>query len=326
MDELVDIILATYETNLKYLKEQIDSILNQTYKNIHLIISDDNSPNKEIQKILSEYKQKDSRVSIYIQEKNLGYIKNFGFLLEQSTADYVMFSDHDDIWNPNKVSKSLEVMKQKDVDLVYCNSTQIDENGKIIHEDYFKYKNVPLINGKSKLAMSRCVGIGCSQLITKYVKEKMIPFKAEVMAHDWLAAYIANNAKGMAYIKEPLFAYRLHNSNVFGGRNLDQNLSRWKEKNGNTYESYLNYRKQDVIDKAYLNGTKMCMAYATKDEEKKYLQKMIQYYNKLLKSKYINFHWISYFKFLGGKNLLKKMIKEFIIFHLPALGYIYYRK
>lgn len=50
MEEKIDILLATYNTDIKYLKEQIDSILNQTYKNIHLIINDDNSPNKEVQK------------------------------------------------------------------------------------------------------------------------------------------------------------------------------------------------------------------------------------------------------------------------------------
>jgi len=58
----------------------------------------------------------------------------------------------------------------------YCNCRQVDEDGIVLHDDYFKYKNVPLVDGKSKLAISRCVGIGCSQIITKSVKDKMIPF------------------------------------------------------------------------------------------------------------------------------------------------------
>lgn len=326
MEEKVDIILATYETQINYLQEQIDSILNQTYKNIHLIISDDNSPNKEIQKILKQYEEKDKRVTVYIQERNMGYINNFGFLLEKTDADYIMFSDHDDIWYPEKVQKSLETLKQKEVDLVYCNSTQIDGEGKEIQSNYFKYKNVPLISGKDKLAISRCIGIGCSQIITKSVKEKMIPFKKEVMAHDWLAAFIANEGKGIAYIEEPLFGYRLHNTNVFGGRSLAQNLTRWKEKNGSSYKAYLKYRNEDVINKAYLSGAKMCIKYSKDEENRKYLEKIIQYYEKLQKSKYINFQWFKYFKFLKGKNLAKKMIKEFVIFHLPILGYIYYKK
>ena len=209
--------------------------------------------------------------------------------------------------------------------MVYCNSTQIDENDKILHGNYFKYKNVPLIDGKSKLAISRCIGIGCSQLITKQVKDKMIPFTESVIAHDWLAAFIANENNGITYIEEPLFDYRLHTNNVFGGRNLNQNLSIWKKQHGNTYEAYLKYRKEKVIDKAYLDGAKMCKEYCTDKKNKEFINKLIDYYKNLEKSKYINFHVIKYFKFLSGKNLLKKMIKEIMIFHFPILGYVMYK-
>ena len=288
MREKVDILLATYKSNVNYLKKQIDSILNQTYENICLIISDDNSQDEELKKVLEEYAEKDHRIQLYFQEKNIGYIKNFGFLLEKSTSEYIMYSDHDDIWYPEKVEKSLKELVEEDVDLVYVNCRQIDQNDTVIKKSYFKYKNMPLIYGKSKLAISRCIGIGCSQIFTKNVKDKMIPFKESVMAHDWLAAFIANEQKGLAYIEEPLFCYRLHTDNVFGGRNLNQNLAKWKEKNGKSYKSYLKYRKEDVIDKAYLNGAKMCLDYAKKQTTKQFLNKIINYYIKLEKSKYIN--------------------------------------
>ena len=224
MEELVDILVTTYNTNEKYLRKQIDSILRQKYKNIKIYISDDNSTNPKVAQILKQYKEIDERIELYIQPKNLGYNKNFEFLLKQSKANYIMFSDHDDIWHKDKVEKSLAKLKEKDVDLVYCNCRQVDEDGIVLHDDYFKYKNVPLVNGKSKLAISRCVGIGCSQIITNSVRDKMIPFKKNFIAHDWLAAFIANQGKGISYIKEPLFDYRLHGSNVFGGRSLNQNL------------------------------------------------------------------------------------------------------
>ena len=101
------------------------------------------------------------------------------------------------------------------------------------------------------------------------VKEKMIPFKDSVMAHDWLAGFIANELKGLTYIEEPLFGYRLHNTNVFGGRSFSQNIDRWKKENGNSYRSYLKYRKEKVIDKAYLDGAKMCNEYRLEDKNKK---------------------------------------------------------
>ena len=320
----VDILLTTYNTETEYLKQQIESILNQTYQNFRLLISDDASTQKEVKAMLEEYENKDKRITLYQQEKNLGYNKNFEFLLKQANAKYIMFSDHDDVWYPQKIEKSLQTIKEEDVDLVYCNAHQINEKGEMIQTNYFQYKNVPLVQGKDKLAISRCVGIGCSQIITDNIKDKMIPFKDEVIAHDWLAAFLANEGKGMAYIEEPLFGYRLHTNNVFGGRNLAQNLSRWKKENGTSYLSYLKYRKEKVIDKAYLEGAKMCLAYATKEENKAFLEKLIQYYKSLEKSKYINIHIFSYFKFLAGKNLARKMMKEWMIFHLPILGYLIY--
>lgn len=326
MENQVDILLTTYNTNLKYLKEQIESILNQTYKNIKLMISDDCSTMQEVREILKEYQNKDDRIIVYEQNKNIGYIKNFEFLLKQSKANYIMFSDHDDIWYKDKVELSLKTLIDNKVDLVYCNANQIDENGNIIKEDYFKYKNVPLIKGKNKLAISRCIGIGCAQIFTKDVKEKMIPFTKNVIAHDWLAAFIANENKGICYIEKKLFGYRLHNTNIFGGRNLAQNLSKWKEKNGKTYSSFLKYRDEKVIDKAYLDGAIMCLDYSNNEENVKYLNELIKYYKKLKNSKYINFQIVKYFNFLKGKNLLKKMIKEILIFHFPIIGYLYFRR
>lgn len=325
MEEKIDILMTTYNTEIKYLKEQIDSILNQTYKNINLIISDDNSTNKEVQEVLKKYKEQDNRITLYIQENNLGYNKNFEFVLKRAKSEYLMFSDHDDIWYPEKVKKTLEKLKEKNVDMVYCNCNQINENGECIRDNYFKYKNVPLIEGKSHLAISRCIGIGCSQMITKEVRNRMIPFTDKVIAHDWLASFIANELKGMTYLEEPLFGYRLHDTNVFGGRSLAQNLTKWKEEHGTNYKSYLKYRNQKVIDIAYLYGAIMEKEYSNSEKNKKYLEEIIKYYEDLKKSKYINFHIIKYFKFLSGKNLLKKEIKEIVIFHLPLLGFLQYK-
>ncbi len=324
-EELVDILVTTYNSNQKYLKKQLDSILNQTYKNIKVIISDDKSTNFRVLKTLEEYEKKDKRVIVYAQAKNLGYNKNFEFLLKQSTAEYIMFCDHDDIWHEDKVRKSLERLKEKCVSLVYSNSTQINEKGEVLKQDYFKYKNMPKISGKNNhLAISRYAGLGCSQIFTKEVKKRMLPFTKKVIAHDWLAGFIASELNGIDYIEDTLFDYRLHTNNVFGGRSLSQNLSTWKENKGKSYESFLEYRKY-IIDSAYLDGAKMCLEYSLLDSNKIFTEKLIKYYENLKVSKYINFHLIKYFKYLSGKNLLKKMVKEIAIFHFPLLAYICFK-
>ena len=205
--------------------------------------------------------------------------------------------------------------------MVYCNCRQIDENGVVLQENYFKYKNVPLIKKKNKLAISRCVGIGCSQIITKDVKEKMLPFKKEVIAHDWLAAFIASEGKGIKYIENPLFDYRLHNSNVFGGRSLNQNITKWKKENGKGYKSFANYRK-DAILRAYANGIKMCKKYAIDDNDKQFIERAEKYYDKILGNRKIYWNIATYFKILAGKNQFKKMIREIVLFHFPVLAYM----
>ena len=324
MEELVDILVTTYNTNEKYLKKQIDSILKQTYKNIKIYISDDNSPNTKVAEILKQYKELDDRIELYIQPKNLGYNKNFEFLLEKSSANFIMFSDHDDIWHKDKVERSYRKIKEENRDMVYCNSRQVDGESIVIEDDYFKYKNVPLVNGTDKIAISRCVGIGCSQIITREVKEKMLPFKKEVIAHDWLAAFIANEGKGIDYIYDQLFDYRLHNTNVFGGRSLNNNIARWKEKNGTGYESYLKYR-EDAIDRAYLGGIEMCKEYVSIKEDKLFIEEAEKYYECILKSTKINLKLNGFFKILAGKNQGKKMIREIVLFHFTILGYLKFR-
>lgn len=321
MEEVVDILITTYNTEEKFLRKQIESILKQTYTNIKIYISDDKSTENNVQEILNEYKDKDGRIELFIQNKNLGYNKNFEFLLKQSKAKYIMFSDHDDVWHKDKVEKSLKYIKEKNVDMVYCNCRQIDENGIVIQDDYFKYKNVPLIQGKNKLAISRCAGIGCSQIMTKEVKDKMIPFKKSVMAHDWLAGFIANEGKGIDYIQEPLFDYRLHTNNVFGGRSLQQNILKWKQQNGEGYSSYLKYR-EDAIKRAYLNGILMCEEYSKNEENKKFIAKAKKYYDIILQANKVNLKIKEYFKILMGKNQFKKSIREIILFHFPIFGYL----
>ena len=321
MGELVDILVTTYNTNEKYLRKQIETILKQTYTNIQVYISDDKSPDENVHKILEEYASKDKRIKLFIQPENLGYNKNFEFLLKQSTSNYIMFSDHDDIWHLNKVEKSLKKLIKDNVDMVYCNCRLVNEKGTVIKENYFKYKNMPLIKKRNKLAISRCAGLGCSQIITKQVKEKMIPFKEEVIAHDWLAAFIASEGKGISYIETPLFDYRLHTTNVFGGRNLNQNLTRWKIENGKGYKSFQNYR-QDVIKRAYAGGIEMCKQYTTKEENNKFIEKAKKYYGTILGRKPVYLNVGTYYKILGGKNQGKKMIREIILFHFPILAYI----
>ena len=105
MQKKVDVLMATYNGE-KYVEEQIESILNQTYQNIQLIISDDCSTDNTRQ-ILEKY-EKNNKIKIFYQNQNLGYIKNFEFLLKQVENDLYMLSDQDDVWKKEKNKKTIE--------------------------------------------------------------------------------------------------------------------------------------------------------------------------------------------------------------------------
>ena len=131
MEKTIDILMATYNGE-KYLVEQIESILNQTYKNIRLIISDDESKDNT-RKILEEYEKKDNRIKVFYQEKNLGYVKNFEFLLKQVENDIFMLSDQDDVWLPEKVEKSYKTLQEQNADLAFGDLEVVDENLKTLY-------------------------------------------------------------------------------------------------------------------------------------------------------------------------------------------------
>lgn len=338
MNENVDVLLTTYNTNAEYLKMQIESILNQTYKNIKLIISDDCSTKSEVREILEQYAKQDERIELYFQEKNIGCTKGFEFLLNKSTSDYIAFSDHDDIWYENKIEESLKVLKEKDVSLVYCDAKQIDGEGQVLHESYLRYKNMPILNSQYKeiLPFSRHIAIGCSQLFTKEVKELMLPFTEKTYAHDWHSVYIASKLKGVYCIDKPLFGYRIHEGNIFGGRSFKQNIKLWKEKNGSSFKSYLKYRYR-AITEIYMAGSLMCKEFsgktyeymkeagADRSESIKQEDNVIKYYQKAQNTKVCYFAIHKYFKYLAFKGIGKRKYKEIMLLHFPVLSYFVFK-
>lgn len=350
MEERVDILLTTYNTNPIFLRKQIDSILNQTYKNFKLIISDDCSNNEAVRETLDFYAKQDNRIEVYYQEKNIGCTKGFEFLLNKSTAEFVAFADHDDIWYSNKIEECVKTLKQEDVSLVYCDANQIDENDSVIHESYLRYKNMPVLNGTYKkiLPFSRHIAIGCSQLFTKEVKELMLPFTEKVYAHDWHSTYIASNLKGIFCIDKPLFGYRIHEGNIFGGRSFKQNIKLWKEKEGSSFKSYIKYRNRAITD-IYLAGVLMCKDYSEKVYEKKRQKnnndndvnldtikdnqldkikledKVIKYFEKAQKTRFYNLKIHNYFKYLSFKGIGKRKYKEIMLLHFPLLSFIVFK-
>ena len=104
---MISIALTTYNGE-KFLKEQLDSILNQTYSDYELVVCDDCSTDSTRQ-ILKEYEKKDKRINVFLNNNNLGFKNNFEKAISLCTGEYIALSDQDDIWD----EKKLEILLKK---------------------------------------------------------------------------------------------------------------------------------------------------------------------------------------------------------------------
>lgn len=313
MEENIDILLATYNGE-KYIEEQIESILNQTYKNINLIISDDCSTDNT-RKILTEYTQKDKRITVYFQNENQGYIKNFEFLLKQVKNPYYMLSDQDDVWLPEKVEKSIKTLKEKNVDFVFGDLEVVDQN---LNTIYSSFGDFMLLNRKIKRCINsyklnylyNCV-TGCTILgKSSFIKEILpIPSKSKYVVHDYWMGLIMSLKGKIAYIPEKYIKYRQHGNNQIGTNKISHG-----------------FKKLDQVRELFIN-VKLGV-FGTYVENNNRFPKIIQelnikalrYFKNVQTKKYFNFKDWKVFHELYKEETVSYYILNFIIMNLPAIG------
>ena len=218
--ERIDILLATYNGS-KYLPEQLNSILSQSYKNINVIIRDDGSSDNTVD-IIKEYEQEDNRVRLLNDNLgNLGFVRNFEELMKHSDAEYIMFSDQDDVWYKNKVEISyLEIKKIegeygcKVPTLVHTNSRILNFEVKTTKKFISNYaKNYSIENSFFNFFVQ-----GSTMIINKYLKEESLPFSEYVYLHDRYLHLVAEFIGIRRYIDIPTMDYRQHLNNEIGSK------------------------------------------------------------------------------------------------------------
>jgi len=209
MNKKVAVLISTYNGE-KYLKEQLDSILNQTYKNIEIVIRDDGSKDSTVD-IVEKYQKENSNIILY-KEENIGFIKSFFKLLELANADYYAYCDQDDIWLENKIELAVKLLNNADnskPNMAFGNSDYYDENMKLISEGEknktFSFKN----------SLYECVAQGMTMTINDSAKNiilKNIPEKC--LFHDWWTYMICSGLGNVLYSNETVVKYRRFQKNA----------------------------------------------------------------------------------------------------------------
>ncbi len=263
MKKKIDILMATYNGEI-YIKEQIDSIIKQTYTNWILLVRDDDS-NDHTKKIIYDYAKKDSRIKIIEDSKgNLGFVKNFEELLKYSTSDFLMFSDQDDVWFDNKIERLYERISRENETkavLVHCNSSICDSNLNVLKKKFIKSTKTKKINYFFNFVVQ-----GSSTIINKKMKDTALPFSKEVYIHDRYLDLLSEFLGKKEFINEPLMYYRQHQNNQIG--------SRTDVVNKVLHKRYFDSRDRELIIKLYENYQKDMT-----QEKKYYIEKYLEITN-----------------------------------------------
>jgi glycosyltransferase involved in cell wall biosynthesis len=223
---MVDILLSTYNGE-KYVVEQIDSILNQSFSNWQLIIRDDGSVDNTLNIIDDYCKRFPNKIRKITDAKgNVGVIRSFEILLGNTEAEYIMFCDQDDLWLSNKIEDSLDKMKQMESQygniplLVHTDLIVVDKNRDLICKSFWQYSALePEILDKNIYYLSICNCItGCTVLINKKAKEVSLPFVSPIEMHDvWIALHVKKYGE-IDYLDIPTIEYRQHGLNQYGAK------------------------------------------------------------------------------------------------------------
>ena len=226
----IDILMATYNGQ-KFIAEQLDSIFSQTFQDFRLIVRDDGSTDNTCA-ILEEYSAKyPGRIKIIHDEAVCkSATKNFFELLKHAEADYVMFSDQDDVWLKYKVQITLDYMKETERKnpgkpvLIFTGLQVVDA----------ELKSMDLLLGLQNITeklytfrelLSCNCAAGCTQMLNRGVYENLGEFEEGITVHDWWTTLYASAFGVVERVPMALILYRQHGGNVIGVAGLQ--LSLW---------------------------------------------------------------------------------------------------
>lgn len=221
--DTVTILMATYN-GAKYLPELLDSLLEQTFHDWELIVRDDCSDD-HTPFILNDYAQKDDRITVYYGDNRLGSTGNFAWLVRKANnSNYIFFCDQDDVWLPDKIATSLEVIKKQEREFGK-DSCQLVFGEKILVDKDLNRLGEAQITNSSKQGFSlwqlliRNPVYGCTMVINRYLADVAGNIPDYVQTHDYYYSLQAALNGMITKINQPLLLYRQHGDNVTGGIN-----------------------------------------------------------------------------------------------------------
>lgn len=304
----IQVLLSTYNGE-KYISDQIESIMAQTYKDISLLIRDDGSEDNTIS-YLEKYAMKYQGKVQFFTGTNIGVKESFFELLRRadSTYSYYSFCDQDDVWMDNKILTAISLLdkEKENQPLLYFTPTYlVDDNLRKLRV----WPELPHVQPSFYNALAENIVVGTTAIFNNFAREMLLRRKIDpqqIVMHDWWT-YLCVSAFGkVIYHDKPSVLYRQHEENLIGGnRNrLELLQKKWK--------SFSSNKKSRVLYRQALEFFK-CYGEDLQGDKKQQLEFFI--------APRVNF--TSKIKYLSKSQLYRHSFWDNILFKLLILkGYI----
>ena len=297
---MISILLATYNGQ-KFIAEQLDSLINQTFQDFIIYIKDDDSDDGTrdiIHRYVRLYPQK---IRLLNQESPSGSAKaNFMRLLSDSTimSDYYMLCDQDDVWFPDKIQKSLDAIRKLEQThgketplLVHTDLKVVNEHLESICVSFVKYQGLKPKKKKLPHLLIQNNITGCTTLFNASLRNISSLVNVEqIIMHDWWLGLAAAAFGYISFINDQTIFYRQHPKNQIGAKSfldIKYIIKQVKQKMINQSK----YRQTSAQAKAFQN--------VFHDKLSLVQQEILTNYIKLTecKSKFIRWHIIIRYRF-----------------------------
>ena len=279
---IVSIAMASYNGE-RFIKEQLDSILNQSYQNIELVIVDDCSKDNTVE-IIKNFQSKYSNIKLFQNSTNSGVTKTFEKAIQESTGDFIAISDQDDIWELNKIEILMNEIENNDA--VYSNSLLVDAKGNSLNKSFTTIMNMKTYYSGAPFLLSNSVP-GHTILMKKIFVEKILPFPKDMLFDLWIGFCAAGN-NGIKFVDKTLVKYRQHESNTIGTR--DSKNKKQKDK------------VQIQFEKKLFELKTLATAPIQDEKTKDILKQMISHFHRRLSFKRMLFFFKNYDEILVSKK------------------------
>ena len=225
----IEVLMAVYNGSA-YIREQIDSILNQTYENWHLTISDDGSTDGTdliADEYAAKYPEQITRVYSGVRFGNAR--DHFMWLSENCTSRYMLYSDQDDVFNPEKMSRLMDAMQNAERQwgrdlpiLVFSDQTVVDEKLNVIEPSLMRCQKQAFDSFDYHALLIQNVVTGGAMMVNRPLCSLAVQCRSRerIIMHDWWMAATAARFGKIIYLDEPLSLYRQHGGNSVGAKQV----------------------------------------------------------------------------------------------------------